>query len=132
MTLIGRLKVEEGFRGMPYDDHLGFPTIGYGTKLPLTKEEGILLAKHRVYKMMEELADNKGEVKYYPSEVQEILYEMSYQMGVPGVLKFRRMFEALDNKDSKRASKEMLDSLWAKQTPERAKRLSKRMADVKL
>ena len=38
----------EGFRGQPYDDTRGNPTIGYGTKLPLTRAEGELLLRHRL------------------------------------------------------------------------------------
>jgi len=29
-NLIEDIKIEEGFRGDPYNDHLGYPTVGYG------------------------------------------------------------------------------------------------------
>ena len=51
-------------------------------------------------------------------------------MGAFGVSKFKGMLKALSEKDYKRASYEMLDSLWARQTPNRAKRMSERMANI--
>jgi lysozyme len=45
--LIERLKIAEGFRDKEYIDTEGHPTIGYGTKLPLSTPEKILLEKYR-------------------------------------------------------------------------------------
>ena len=56
-----------------------------------------------------------------------ILVEMSYQLGVNGVLKFKKMWGALKNEDYTEASKQMLDSRWAIQTPNRAKKLAEMM-----
>ena len=61
---------------------------------------------------------------------RNIVVEMVYQMGAFGVSKFKGMLKALSEKDYKRASYEMLDSLWARQTPNRAKRMSERMANI--
>ena len=47
----------EGFRGEPYDDTTGNPTIGYGTKLPLTEAEGELLLRHRLAAELKCIAD---------------------------------------------------------------------------
>ena len=49
-------------------------------------------------------------------------------MGFSGVSKFKNMIKALQNRTYKLASIEMLDSRWAKQTPNRAKELSDHMA----
>ena len=43
------------------------------------------------------------------------------------VSKFKKMLKALEIKDYDKASAEMLDSLWAKQTPNRAIKLSNQM-----
>jgi lysozyme len=40
------------------------------------------------------------------------------------------MLKALQDEDYKQASVEMLDSRWAKQTPNRAKRMAERMANI--
>jgi len=129
MNLLEEIKKEEGFMGIAYNDHLGFPTIGYGTKLPLEEEEAEMLLKHRLVKMQKEL-HSRLEGLDVPQEVWEILYHMSYQLGVSGLLRFKKMFKALQGKDFKQASLEMLDSLWARQTPNRAKRMSEMMRGV--
>ena len=59
-----------------------------------------------------------------PVEAKDVLYEMCYQMGVSGVSKFKKTLLYLENKEFRMASKEMLDSRWARQTPNRAKKLS--------
>ena len=122
-----QLKEHEGFRGMPYDDSLGYPTIGYGTKLPINADEAELLMKYRLEQKRDELIIAMPFVYNLPDDKQKVLYEMSYQMGVTGVLLFKRMWSALKSGDFERASKEMLDSRWAVQTPERAERLAKKM-----
>ena len=59
-----------------------------------------------------------------PVVVQEVVLNMCYQLGVTGVSKFRRAISALQEGDWDEAANEMLDSLWARQTPNRAKELS--------
>lgn len=132
-NLIADIKIEEGFRGDPYKDHIGYLTIGYGTKLPLTEEEAELLLKHRLEKMQKELnrriKEVYGEVSI-PAKAWDILYNMAYQLGVGGLLKFKKMLKALEKQDYETAAKEGLDSLWARQTPNRARRLMDRLREV--
>lgn len=128
MRLIEEIKKEEGFSGMVYKDHLGFDTVGYGTKLPLTEYESELILKHRLMLMIKELSLAKSEtLNKLPNDKLDVIYNMMYQLGVPNLLKFKRMWSALERFEYNNASKEMLDSFWAKQTPQRAKRLSDRM-----
>ena len=47
-AVLERLETEEAFRGMSYRDSRGHPTIGYGTKLPITKAEGAWLLETRL------------------------------------------------------------------------------------
>ena len=51
-------------------------------------------------------------------------------MGKNGVSKFRNMMKALRGHNYSLASSEMLDSLWARQTPNRAKKLSDLMKSI--
>jgi len=53
-----------------------------------------------------------------------VLIEMVFQLGVGGVSKFKKMWSALQEQDYNKASIEMLDSRWAKQTPSRANSLA--------
>ena len=64
----------------------------------------------------------------FPDELQHILVNMVFQMGAAGVGKFRMMKAAMEDGDFSEASLHMLESRWARQTPNRANRLSERMA----
>lgn len=128
--LIDDIKQEEGFKGVVYKCTEGFDTIGYGTKLPINEEEATLLLEYRLNKTRANLLSSLYNYDL-PNEVWDILLNMSYQLGVGGVLKFKKMLEALKNKDYVEASKQGMDSLWAKQTPNRAKRLMDRLSKVK-
>ena len=56
--------------------------------------------------------------------VQGVLVEMSYQMGLSGVSKFKKALHAMQMLQWNVAADELLDSRWAKQTPNRAQELS--------
>jgi len=122
--LIERIKDDEGFRGNVYKDSLGYDTVGYGTKMPITKLEATMLLRGRLYQKKEELERKEPYFKYLPEPIADVVLEMAYQLGVNGVLKFKRMWKALKDGDYDKAANEMLDSRWAVQTPNRAKRLS--------
>lgn len=59
-----------------------------------------------------------------PEPARLVLQNMAFQMGIAGLLKFGRALAAMQARDYARASSEMLDSLWAKQTPNRAGELA--------
>ncbi|MEA1892661.1 MAG: glycoside hydrolase family protein [Campylobacterota bacterium] len=125
MSLLENIKISEGFRSKVYQDSLGFDTIGYGTKLPLSEYEAELILVSRLESKKKELINRKPLVLELNQSVQDALFEMAYQLGVHGLLKFKKMWEALDNTDYRTAKKEALDSRWSKQTPNRAARIAK-------
>lgn len=128
-NLVISIKENEGFRGETYDDHLGNPTIGYGTLIPLTKNEATLLLRHRLQEKINTLTVKLPVFRRLPEEAQSIVAEMAYQLGVSGVLRFRMMAKALEKFEFEEAAKEMLDSKWAKvDTPYRAQKMAERMA----
>ena len=122
--LIEEIKQSEGFRGEQYLDHLGKPTIGYGTLLPLSKEDAELLLEHRLYKKIAQIQKEKPILLELDTNRQNAIYEMCYQLGVGGVLRFKKMWEALENNNYREAYKEALDSKWASQTPNRANKIA--------
>ncbi|MBU1668497.1 glycoside hydrolase family protein [bacterium] len=128
MSLIEDIKLEEGFSPVVYKCSEGFDTIGYGTRLPLSKAEAELILISRLSAMKAELAEKQPLILELPKNVQEIIFNMTYQMGINGVLNFKKMWNALQVKNYNEASRQMLSSLWEKQTPNRAKRLAERMA----
>ena len=134
MNLLDHIKQEEGFRGDAYVDTEGFPTIGYGTKLPLSKEEAEVLLVLRLDNMKKELHGRMfkayGDIDL-PSQVWDILYHMAYQLGVPNLMNFKKTLGYIVTGQYRLASEEMLDSRWARQTPNRAKRLSVALGSIK-
>lgn len=127
--LIDDIKQEEGFKGTVYKCTEGFDTIGYGTRLPLSEKEAKMILEHRLNILKGTLSSSLYMLDI-DKKAWDILYNMVYQMGVKGVLNFKNMIKALENKDYKKAGDEMLDSKWAKQTPARANRLSKAMKAI--
>ena len=57
-------------------------------------------------------------------DVQRAIANMTFQMGIGALLKFKKMLAALQARDYNAARREALDSAWAKQTPQRAKRVT--------
>lgn len=55
------------------------------------------------------------------------LLNMAFQMGVDGLLGFKNTLELIRTGSYEKAAEGMLSSLWAKQTPARAKRLAVQM-----
>ena len=125
--LLNRIKHHEGYRKSVYKCTEGYDTIGYGfaiKDLELDEDiaEEILLRK--VEKLIKRVRSKFDWLDSVPREVQGVLVEMSYQMGLSGVSKFKKALHAMQMFQWKLAATELLDSRWAKQTPNRAKELS--------
>ena len=122
--LTERIKKHEGFRSRPYFDSLGVGTIGYGTTW-ITEEEADMLLRNRLQSCSAEIDSYIDELSVSIDEVRRaILYEMCYQLGIDGVKRFRKMWEALADMDYEKASREMKTSRWHKQTPARCEYLA--------
>ena len=128
MKIIEQIKEDEGFVGSVYNDSLGVPTIGYGTKLPLSKDEAELLLQHRFDKMRDELVLKVEYFSELPAGVKSVLLNMAYNLGVNGLSKFKKMWKALEVRNYKEAAKEMVDSKWYRQVGSRATRLVMEMS----
>ena len=81
-----RLKTEEGFRGLPYDDTQGHATIGYGTELPITKAEAAWLLESRLADTHARLAEAWMPYVGLNQARQGALLDMAYELGVAGLL----------------------------------------------
>ena len=125
--LLKAVKLSEGFRDRVYKDTLGIDTIGYGFAIKdLVIDEDIaeMILRRKLNSLIDRADKKFTFLKDLPLEAKDVIYEMCYQMGVSGVSKFKKTLLYLENHEFKMASKEMLDSRWARQTPNRAKRLS--------
>ena len=130
MKLIDSIKQHEGYVGIVYKDSLGIDTIGYGFAIKdLELDEDICeeILKRKLDQLESSIRLKFGWFPFMPDEIKDVLMEMCYQLGVTGFSKFVKTITYLKDKDFKNASIEMLDSKWAKQTPNRAKELSNRV-----
>lgn len=123
-ALMAWVAAEEGFRAKPYRCAAGALTIGFGLNLDagITREEAEWLLRHRLARIADELT---GALPWWGrlDEVRRgVLLAMAYQLGVAGLLRFRRTLEAIEGGRYDEAADQMLRSRWAQQTPERARR----------
>jgi len=136
--LLQSVKKHEGYRNKVYKDTLGKRTVGVGH---LCVED--FWEDNKEYSeemLMNTLKDDlKNAIQgserllkdclVLDSLAREIIIEMVFQLGETGVSKFKNMIKALkEGPDYQTAAIEMMDSRWAKQTPERAKAMSSEMA----
>lgn len=125
-----QLKRDEGFVPHAYEDHLGYLTLGYGFLVDKRKggqipqEVAEFWMDWLLDRIAADLARRAPWLADQPEPVVRAIHNMAYQMGVTGVLKFRNMIAALQDGDREKAALEALDSLWARQTPERAQRIA--------
>lgn len=133
MDLKQQLIRDEGSVRHAYEDSLGYWTIGVGRMIDAARDGGLspdeieyLLANDIAEKTKQVLAEFPWASKLNEARLG-VLINMAFQMGVYGLLKFTRTLWAIEDGQYKEAAMHMLDSLWAQQTPERAKRLAKQM-----
>jgi len=132
MSLIADIKAHEGYSKKVYKDTLGYDTIGIGflvSSLELDEDVCDIILERRLKKNEAVLQRKLTFYNKSPIEVQNIIQNMYYQMG-NRLFNFVKTLHYIENENYRAASVEMLDSLWAKQTPNRAKELSGRMAKV--
>lgn len=129
--LIADLRRDEGWSELPYRDSRSWLTIGYGfliderRSVKMPKEAGDLWLQSLVADRTLALADAWPPFETQNVQVQRALANMAFQLGVRGVLNFKKMILALERGDRLVAAQEALDSRWAKrQTPERAARMA--------
>jgi len=150
-NFVNKLIAHEGLRLQVYKDTLGIDTIGIGRNLEdrgITKEEldwmdipnmdaiyeygiteadAMYLAKNDVQIVEEELVRAHPCVDKLDAVRQLVLMDMAFNMGVPRLRKFQKMWNAVHEKKFDIAAKEMLDSRWAIQVKSRSTKLAHAM-----
>jgi lysozyme len=135
--LVESVKKHEGYRDVVYRDTLNKRTVGFGHLCVEDHwEDGKKYDKEYLEKILKEdlqYAINQGEGMCKDLKISDdakfLIIEMIFQLGSAGVQKFRRMWSALEEDPPNyfEAHVQMLDSRWAKQTPERATEMSEQM-----
>ena len=148
--LLDQLVLHEGLELLPYEDSLGIDTIGIGRNLKhrglseaelgyigkdlsdifewgITKEQAYYLAKNDIEIVEKEVCKAHPCVLELDEIRQRIIIDMAFNMGVPRLGKFKKMWKAIEEENFEEAKIQMLDSRWANQVGNRAVRLSNAM-----
>ena len=136
--LLQSVKKHEGYRNKVYLDTLGKRTVGVGhlcvedfweDDKEYSEEMLMNILKDDLKNAIEGAERLLKDCRILDSLAKEIIIEMVFQLGETGVSKFKNMLKALkEGPDYQTAASEMLDSRWAKQTPNRAAAMSSEMA----
>ena len=135
--LLQSVKKHEGYRNKVYLDTLGKRTVGVGhlcvesfweDNKEYPEEMLMNILKDDLKNAIQGSERLLKDCPVLDDLAKEIIIEMVFQLGETGVSKFKNMIKALKIPDYQTAAIEMLDSKWAKQTPERAAGMSSEMA----
>lgn len=137
--IIPILNYEEGYRARAYLDSEGYPTIGVGfligPKGAAISNYSFTLSKNVSDVWLQEMVDAKtAEMRASPAITaalrqcnparSDILISMAYQMGTQGLAGFKNTLDMIAAGNFTGAASGMMNSRWARQTPNRARRHS--------
>ena len=136
------LEFDEGCVYEIYNDHLGYPTFGIGHLVLESDPEhgkplGTTVCKERVVACFEnditnvfkDLDRNLPWWREHSDNLQRVLANMAFNLGITRLLNFKKFLGALELKHYKTAAAEMMDSRWATQVGPRATRLRDRVLE---
>lgn len=107
----------------PYRCSRGVLTIGRGHNLErgISKAASDFIFKEDMDKVEADLKQHLPDIyDNLDANRQLVLIDLCFNIGIGGLLKFKRMLDALRKQDYKLAALELMDSNYAKQVPARA------------
>lgn len=143
--LTDQLKRHEGYRKRMYLCAAGKETIGFGYNLKanplhlssleisnaykngMNEVEAERILKLMISKCVDQLEEAIPFINKLDTVRQDILINMCFNMGLVGLLKFKKALLLVKAGDYQKASIEMLNSKWSKDVGNRALELSTQM-----
>lgn len=131
--LTRQLRRDEAVRAHLYFDSEGYATIGVGRLIDARRNGGLreseidYLLANDIDEVLAALRDRLPWFDALNEARQGVLANMAFNLGVAGLLGFRKTLALVERGDYDAASVEMLDSEWARQVGQRAQRLSEQM-----
>lgn len=132
------LKPQEKFMPHAYKDSLGYLTIGYGRLIDkqlgggITEDEADFLLENDIIRVENALDTEFPWWRKHPENVQRAMANMCFQMGIKKFKGFKNTLELIKAGSYNQAADNALQSLWAKQTPNRAKEVTDLLREVSL
>ena len=93
----------------------------------MSREEAELLLRHDIRRVTEQLTKRLPWLGALTAPRRAVVISMGYNLGVKGLLKFRKTLLAIEREDYRTAAVEMLSSKWAEQVGDRALMLAAMM-----
>lgn len=135
------LTFEEGYKLKVYPDQFGYKTVGIGTNIEANNPVDIIGRSLRMGDKITSYECDKlfqycftktcKQIKqhiYFFNDLDYIraaaIINLSYQLGIYGLLEFKRFLKCMEQKDWDGAVVELRDSKYAHQTPERCERVA--------
>ena len=125
--IVEDIKKHEGFSPKVYECTEGYDTIGYGfaiKDLELDEDISNIILMKKLHTLLQRILIAFPWFEDIDIKAKGVVINMCYQLGIRGFSKFKKTIYYIETEQYEEASMEMLDSLWAKQTPSRAKELS--------
>lgn len=125
-----QLIIDEGVKKKVYKDSVGILTIGVGRNLQdkgLSEKEIAFLLDNDIEEVEAELNKNLPWYKDLDPVRQEVLCNMCFNLGWPRLALFKVTLHLIETKQYSAAATAMLQSKWAGQVGNRAKRLAEKM-----
>ena len=129
-NLMDLLKLHEGVRNKPYKDTVGKTTIGVGRNLTdrgLRDKEVAYLLANDIEEVTQELRQRLPWTEKLDPVRKTVLQDMLFNMGWPVLSQFKNTLGFIERDEYEKAAVAMLQSKWATQVGNRAKRLAKMM-----
>lgn len=129
-NLFDMIKRHEGLKLTAYKDTEGILTIGYGRNLEgrgISIQEAEMMLDNDISDCMAQLRVNLPYFDVLDSVRQDVLINMCFNLGWPGLQKFKLTLTHIQHGDYAMAAEAMMDSKWSKQVGDRAVELSEMM-----
>jgi len=115
---ITKLKGHEGLRLKPYKDTVGKTTIGYGRNLDdvgISHDEASMMFGNDVARAEEDCRNRFAWFAGLDPVRQDVIVNLVFNMGIGGVLGFKRMIAAIVAENWTQAAWELSNSAWRQQ-----------------
>ncbi|GAA7889303.1 hypothetical protein JP0475_05190 [Helicobacter pylori] len=112
----------EGFSPSIYTDKTGHPTIGYGYNVSVYSYESKRITKPHIIKENRKALLSYGWYKNLDAMRRMVILDLSYNLGLSGLLKFKQFIKAIENKNYALAVERLQKSPYSNQVRKRASR----------
>ncbi|WQS98165.1 glycoside hydrolase family protein [Helicobacter pylori] len=119
----------EGFSPSVYTDKTGHPTIGYGYNLSVYSYESKRITKPQAHRLLTDILKENhkallsyGWYKNLDAMRRMVILDLSYNLGLSGLFKFKQFIKAIEDKNYALAVERLQKSPYFNQVRKRASR----------